>query len=86
MPTICMFYGILIQMYWDEHVPPHFHAIYGEYQASIDVRTLTLMEGMLPRRAIQLVLDWAELHQAELLEDWDLCQQKQMPRPIEPLR
>lgn len=73
-------------MYWDEHVPPHFHAIYGEYQASIDVRTLTLMEGMLPRRAIQLVLDWAELHQAELLEDWDLCQQKQMPRPIEPLR
>ncbi len=86
MPTICMFYGILIQMYWDEHVPPHFHAIYGEYQASIDVRTLTLMEGMLPRRAIQLVLDWAELHQAELLEDWDLCQQKQMPRPIDPLR
>ena len=86
MPTICMFYGILIQMYWDEHVLPHFHAIYGEYQASIDVRTLTLMEGMLPRRAIQLVLDWAELHQAELLEDWDLCQDKQMPRPIEPLR
>ncbi len=86
MPTISMFYGILIQMYWDEHAPPHFHAIYGDFKATIDIRSLAVSEGSLPRRASQLVLDWAELHQDELLEDWDLCQVKQQPRPIEPLK
>jgi hypothetical protein len=63
MPTISMFYGILIQMYWDEHAPPHFHAIYGEFKAAVDIRSLMISEGNLPRRAAQLVLDWAELHQ-----------------------
>jgi hypothetical protein len=81
-----MFYGILIQMYWDEHAPPHFHAIYGEYKATINIRDLSLGEGELPRRAKQLVLDWAELHQAELLTDWDLCQANQHPKPIDPLK
>ena len=74
MPTISMFYGILIQMYWDEHAPPHFHAIYGEYKASVDIKSLTVSEGVLPRRATQLVLDW------------DRCQNKQQPQPIEPLK
>ena len=86
MPTISMFYGILIQMYWDEHAPQHFHAIYGEYKASVDIKSLTVSEGALPRRATQLVLDWAELHQKELLLDWDRCQNKQQPQPIEPLK
>ncbi len=40
MPTISMFYGMLIQMYWDDHAPPHFHAIYGDHQATIDIRGL----------------------------------------------
>jgi len=86
VPTISMFYGILIQMYWDEHAPPHFHAIYGEFKATVDIRDLRISEGNLPRRATQLVLDWAELHQDELLEDWGLCQTKQMPKPISPLK
>lgn len=86
MPTISMFYGILVQMYWDEHAPPHFHAIYGEYKATVNIRELSVNEGELPRRAKQLVLDWAELHQAELLVDWDLCQSNQHPKPIEPLK
>ena len=86
MPTISIFYGILIQMYWDEHAPPHFHAIYGEFKATVDIRHLTISEGSLPRRATQLVLDWAELHQQELIEDWDLCQSNQQPKPFEPLR
>jgi hypothetical protein len=85
MPTISMFYGMLIQMYWDDHAPPHFHAIYGDYQATIDIQGLCISEGSLPRRATQLVLDWAELHQAELLENWVLCQKKQHPHPIPPL-
>ena len=51
----------------------------------INIATLELMEGKLPRRALELVLDWAELHQDELLADWDLCQQHQQPAAIDPL-
>lgn len=85
MPTISMFFGIIIQMYWNEHMPPHFHCTYGEYESTINIRTLEVIDGKISRRALNLVLDWAELHQAELLEDWDLCQTKQQPRPIAPL-
>lgn len=86
MPTISMFYGIIIQMYWDEHAPPHFHAVYADFKATVNIRNLSISEGSLPRRATQLVLDWAELHQEELLQDWELCQGKQQPKPIEPLK
>ena len=50
--------------------PPHFHVEYAEYKATVGIRLLTLSTGKLPRRAQMLVLDWAELHQAELLEHW----------------
>ena len=85
MPTICSFYGILIKMFFNDHSPPHFHVEYAEYTAVIDIETLEIREGRLPRRALNLVMDWAELHQGELLEDWILCQAKQPPRPIVPL-
>lgn len=86
MPTISIFYGILIQMFWNDHAPPHFHASYGEYKGIIDIKTLQMLEGDLPRRALNLILDWAELHQNELLIDWELCVKKQMPNKIEPLK
>jgi hypothetical protein len=85
MPTISLFFGILIEMFWNEHAPPHFHAKYGEHQATINIRELEVMEGFLPRRARNLVLDWAELHQAELLTNWDLCRKNQHPNKIAPL-
>lgn len=85
MPTISSFYGILIAMYWREHAPPHFHAEYGEHEALIDIRALNVLEGKLPRRALQLVLDWAELHQAELLANWEQGQQRQPFDKIKPL-
>ena len=69
-----------------QHAPPHFHATYGEFKASVDICGLRISGGDLPRRAAQLVLDWAGLHQAELLEDLYLCQAKQQPKPIDPLR
>ncbi|MBI2235674.1 MAG: DUF4160 domain-containing protein [Magnetospirillum sp.] len=47
---------------------------------------LGVLDGRLPRRALELVLDWAELHRQELLDDWTLCQQHQQPRKIEPLQ
>jgi hypothetical protein len=86
MPAICAFYGIIIRMFFDEHSPPHFHAEYGEYKASIRIDPLELLEGHLPRRALHLAMDWAELHRQELLLDWDLCRDHQKPRPIEPLK
>lgn len=85
MPTICTFYGILIQMFWSDHAPPHFHAVYGDNKALIAIRTLEVIDGGLPRRALNLALDWAERHQAELLEDWELCVAMKTPKPIEPL-
>lgn len=85
MPIISRFFGIIIRMFFNEHAPPHFHAEYAEHRAVINIRTLELMEGKLPRRALELVLDWAELHQDELLADWDLCQQHQQPAVIDPL-
>jgi Domain of unknown function (DUF4160) len=60
MPTISMFYGILIKMFFDDHAP-HFHAEYAEFKATIDIKKLVVIDGQLPRRAQELVLDWAEL-------------------------
>lgn len=65
--------------------PPNFHVEYAEYKAVIDIAALAMREGELPRRALNLVLDWAELHQDELLEDWKLCQAKLPPKKIVPL-
>ena len=86
MPTISVFYGIVVQMFWREHDPPHFHALYGEYEALIDLRELRVLRGSLPRRAMALVLEWAADHRVELMEDWDLCSQLKHPKPIEPLK
>jgi len=85
MPTISTFYGIIIRMFFEEHAPPHFHAQYGEHKAAINILTLEIEEGKLPRRALNLVLDWAELHRDELLSDWDKCRADQQPDKIEPL-
>jgi Domain of unknown function (DUF4160) len=81
-----MFYGIVIQMFWREHAPPHFHALYGEDEALFDLRDLRVIRGSLPRRAMALVLEWAAEHRDELTEDWNLCSRLQSPKPIEPLK
>jgi len=85
VPTISSFYGILILMHWNDHAPPHFHARYGEHRAVIEIRTLRVLEGRMPRRALALVLEWAQQHRDELMEDWELCQRRQAPRKIRPL-
>ena len=85
MPEISRFFGMVVFMYWDEHNPPHFHVKYGGEQATINIQTLEIIEGKLNRRATELVLEWAELHQADLLENWDKCTLKQKPNKIAPL-
>lgn len=85
MPTISTFYGILIQMFWNDHPPPHFHAVYTEDEVKIDIRTLEVIEGWMPRRALALVLEWAQEHRTEIMEDWALCANNQPTHKIDPL-
>ena len=85
MPTISQFFGIVIRMFFNDHAPPHFHVQYNEFKAVVNIADLAVTEGKLPRRAQELVLDWAELHRAELLENWDFCRAKQQPKKIPPL-
>jgi hypothetical protein len=72
-------------MFWADHPPPHFHALYAEYEAVIDIHTLEVIKGNMPRRALALVLEWASEHRSELLEDWKLCTENQSPKKISPL-
>jgi hypothetical protein len=85
MPTISVFYGIIIRMYHRDHAPPHFHVLYQDNEAKIDIENLEVMAGYLPRRALGLVLDWAELHQNELRDNWRLAQQRRPINNIRPL-
>jgi hypothetical protein len=85
MPTISAFYGITIRMYHRDHEPAHFHVFYQGSEAKIDIEKLQLMAGHLPRRALGLALDWAELHQNELRANWALAQQRRPISNIEPL-
>jgi hypothetical protein len=85
MPTISRFYGILIQMYFGDHAPPHFHALYAEFEALIDIQTLEVIGGSLPNRAMALVLEWALQHREALRRNWELCIQNQQPAKILPL-
>lgn len=85
MPTISVFYGIVIQMFFDDHAPPHFHAVYAEYEIIVNINTLEVLKGTMPKRALALVLEWANEHRNELLEDWQLCEQHQPPKKISPL-
>lgn len=85
MPTISSFYGILIRMYFNDHEPAHFHVQYAEFKATVSIDHLTVTTGQLPRRAEQLVVEWAQLHQGELMQNWHLCKMKQAPMFISPL-
>lgn len=86
MPTISMFRGIKITMYWNDHQPPHFHAFYGDNEVLVSIRDLEALEGSLPNKQMKMLLGWAALHQEELLENWELAQDKQELFTIEPLR
>jgi hypothetical protein len=85
MPTLSVFFGIIIRMYFKDHPPPHFHAIYGEHEAKIAIETLEIIEGELPRRALGLVLDWAELRKSELRDNWNKAEAHRPLSPIQPL-
>jgi hypothetical protein len=85
MPTISSFYGILIRMYCDEHGPPHFHV---NTKTTVHRSTLNrckIRAGDLPRRALNLVLDWAELHLHKLRTNWTRIEKGEQLSAIRPL-
>ena len=84
MPEICRFYGILIKMYFNEHNPPHFHAEYQEYKAVITIKE-GIVEGKMPKRALKLIFEWLDIHQEELLQNWDTISETGKFKRIEPL-
>jgi hypothetical protein len=85
MPTICRFYGILIQMYFADHGPPHFHVVYNEYKAVVGILDFSVLQGDLPPKALSLVMEWARIHKQELLHNWNLATQKKGLEDIAPL-
>ncbi len=85
MPQVSQFFGIVIYMYFNEHLPSHFHAEYGEAEAVYRIDTLDVIRGKLPRRAHALVVEWATLHRSELRADWERARQATPLLTIEPL-
>ena len=79
MPEVARFYGIVIKVFFGDHPPPHFHAIYGEYNALVAIASLQIIEGDLPSRAQKLVLEWALLYQQDLLQMWDTQEFRKLP-------
>jgi len=89
MPEISRFFGIIIRMFAEPGAPPHqphFHAYYQEYVAIFNIKAIALISGELPRKQQRLAEAWAELHQSELLENWQLLQSGELPHKVEPLR
>ena len=85
MPEVSNFYGIKVYINFREHNPPNFHAEYGEYTIIVYIDGW-IVEGKFPKRALNILLEWAEIHKDELLEDWNLAMSKKIPNKIEPLK
>ncbi len=81
MPVISRFYGMVVKMFYlaSEHNPPHIHVVYGEYVGVIDIRTLSMIQGDLPEKALKIALEWTKINQNALLEMWDTQEIKQLP-------
>jgi hypothetical protein len=88
VPTISIFYGIIVRMYCapSEHNPPHIHVYYQDEKAIIDIKKVELIEGNLPKKKLRIVLAWVELRQEDLLANWELAQNGELPFKIEPLK
>ena len=85
MPEISRFFGIVVDMFYSDHEPPHFHVRYGSQRARFAIDDLRMLDGDLGPRARVLVLEWAALHQAELGQEWELVQSRRPLFPIAPL-
>jgi len=85
MPELCRFLGIVIRIHPNDHPPSHFQVVYGGRRASVDIETLRVVRGSLPRRVRRLVREWASLHQDELRGAWNRTMQGERAGRIDPL-
>lgn len=86
MPRISEFYGIVVEMFFNDHPPPHFHARYGGDEAVIEIATGDIIGGSLPPRARRLVQEWTDEHREELEANWHRARNHQPPNPVAPLQ
>lgn len=86
MPEISRFYGIVVRLFYADHGRPHFHAEYAGEQVKIGIEDLTVLRGRLAPRALGLVMEWAAIHQSELLAAWERAERHETPGKITPLR
>ena len=84
MPELSRFLGIVIGIFPREHPPPHFHAVYSEYQITVEIQN-GVVHGDFPKRALRHVLEWLDLHEKELMENWILIQEGKPGKRIDPL-
>ena len=85
MPTLSIFFGVVIYIYWSDHNPPHIHARYAGDEVVVGISTLEVLEGSLPKRAQAMVLEWMREHQDELVKAWDRASRNIPPERIAPL-
>ncbi len=84
MPELCRFLGIVIFMNFNEHNPPHFHAKYGDFEMIVEINS-GIVEGKFPKRALNLVMEWYEIHKDELMQNWELIRTTGDFNKIQPL-
>jgi len=85
MPQISYFLGVIIRMFYRDHNPPHFHAVYGEFEGLIDIAKNEIVAGYLPPSVLGLVTKWTALHQVELMDNWERARQQESLKDIAPL-
>lgn len=85
MPRIAEFYGVAIYMYFGDHAPPHFHAIYAQFEAEVEISTGNILKGRLPKRAQRLVREWSRSYRGELTQNWERAQLHLPLRTVPPL-
>lgn len=85
MPTISLFYGIKVTMYYDDHMPPHFHAEYNGEEVLVDIIHSRVIQGHFPSKQLKLILAWTVIHQDELMQNWELAKEHEPLNRISPL-
>lgn len=84
MPEISRFFGIIIAMFYNDHDPPHFHAVYGDQKGLIEIKSRRI-EGNLSSRTQKIVLEWLDIYEKDLLENWELAKKRKPLKKIKPL-
>jgi hypothetical protein len=84
MPTISRFFGIVIFMNYNDHLPPHFHARYQDQEVTVEIET-GVVQGRMSRRELRMILEWSEMYQRELMINWERARARQSLRSVPPL-